>query len=169
MKRNRLMLTLLLVVMLTVAVTSTALAMKRLYKARLTTSAELHEVVGSSATGSANFARRPDGMSFVISVRGLSGPPTVAHVHAPATESQTAPPVITLCGPAPSAVADCAANYDAANDAYRIEGVIGPSLLAQSGITGATFDGYLEDGLAYVNVHTGLNPAGEVRGQLIGQ
>ncbi|MDT8306296.1 MAG: CHRD domain-containing protein, partial [Anaerolineae bacterium] len=157
-------------VVLTLAVTSTALAMKRLYKARLNTANELHDVVGSSATGSAILARRPDGMDFMISVRALSGPPVGAHIHAPATEAQNAGVLLTLCGnPGPAAVAACDSDYDAATDSYRIQGRITSSLLAQWGVTAATLDGYLEDGLAYVNVHTALNPAGEVRGQLIGQ
>jgi hypothetical protein len=50
-----------------------------------------------------------------------------------------------------------------------IEGVISPSLLQAWGITGAQLFGYFDAGLAYVNVHTALNPAGEVRGQIIGQ
>jgi hypothetical protein len=171
MKRNRLVLTLLLVVMLTMAVTSTALAVKRLYKARLSTANELHDVVGSSATGSAVFSRRPDGLDFMISVRSLSGAPSAAHIHAPATEAEAVGALITLCGggPAPAAVAACDTDFDPATNSYRIQGRITSSLLAQRGVTAAELDGYLEDGLAYVNVHTALNPAGEVRGQLIGQ
>lgn len=169
MKRKKAMLTLLLAVVLTLAVTSTAFAIKRLYKARLTTAAEVHEV-DSNATGSAVFARRPDGMDFMINVRRLTGPPLAAHIHAPAPEGVNAPVLLTLCGgPAPAAVAACDTNYDAGTDSYRIEGRITSSLLAQWGVTSATLDGYLEDGLAYVNVHTAAYSSGEVRGQLIGQ
>jgi hypothetical protein len=169
MKRKKMMLTLLLVAVLTVAVTSSALAMKRLYKARLTTAAEVHDV-DSRATGSALLARRPDGMDFMISVRALTGPPLAAHIHAPAPEGVNTPVLITLCGgPPPAAVPACDSDYDAGTDSYRIQGRITSSLFAQSGVTAATLDGYLEDGLAYVNVHTAAYGAGEVRGQLIGQ
>lgn len=168
MKRNRVLLTVLLVVMLTVAATSSALAMKRLYKARLSPASEV-PAVESEATGSAVLSRRPDGLDFMISVRRLDTAPFVAHIHGPAAEGVNASPLITLCGPAPSAVADCAADYDPVNDAYRIQGRITSSLLAQSGVSAATLDGYLEAGLVYVNVHTSEHPGGEVRGQLIGQ
>ena len=170
MKRNRLMVTLLLAVVLTLVVTSTAFAVKRLYKARLSTANELHEVVGSSATGSAIFARRPDGLDFMLVVRGLSGAPTGAHIHAPADATQSAGVVITLCGnPGPGATGSCADGFDAATGTLQIQGQITSSLLAQLGLPAATLDGWLEDGMAYVNVHTALNPAGEARGQIIGQ
>lgn len=170
MKRNRLIMTLLLVVMLTVAVTSTALAAKRLYKARLSTSAELHEVVGSSASGSAIVARRPQGFDFMMFVRGLSGPATAAHIHGPASETETASPILTLCGnPTPGLVATCESVFDPVSGKYQlqIQGSLNSTLLR--GITPGEFDDMLEAGLAYVNVHTTLNPAGETRGQLIGQ
>lgn len=170
MKRNRLMVTLLLAVMLTLAVTSTALAVKRLYKARLSAANELHEVVGSSASGSAVFVRRPDGLEFMLVVRGLSGSPTGAHIHAPATASENAPVAISLCGnPGPSAVGSCDTGYDSGTGTLQLQGQITSSLLAQWGVTAATLDGWLEGDLAYVNVHTALNPAGEARGQIIGQ
>jgi hypothetical protein len=170
MKRNRLIITLLLVVMLTVAVTSTALANKRLYKARLSASAELHEVIDSSASGSAIVARRPQGFDFQMFVRGLSGPATAAHIHGPASETETASPVLTLCGgPAPALFATCDSVFDPATGKYQlqIQGSLSPALLR--GITPAEFDDMLEAGLTYVNVHTSLNPAGETRGQLIRQ
>ncbi len=170
MKRNRLIITLLLVVILTVAVTSTALANKRLYKARLSASAELHEVVGSSASGSAIVARRPEGFDFQMFVRGLSGPATAAHIHGPASETETAGPVLTLCGnPGPALVATCESVLDPATGKYQLQiiGSLSPTLLR--GITPAEFNNMLEDGLTYVNVHTELNPAGETRGQIIGQ
>ena len=130
MKRNRLIITLLLVVMLTVAVTSTALANKRLYKARLSASAELHEVIDSSASGSAIVARRPQGFDFQMFVRGLSGPATAAHIHGPASETETASPVLTLCGgPAPALFATCDSVFDPATGKYQlqIQGSLSPA------------------------------------------
>lgn len=168
MNRKKLMLTLLVAIVLTLVAASTALAAKRVYKAQLNAANELHEVVDSSARGSAVFSRRPDGLDFMLVVRGLSGPPGGAHIHAPADATQNAPVVLTLCGgPAPSAAGDCASAF--ADGTLQIQGRITSSLLAQWGLQAATLDGWLEDGLAYVNVHTALNPAGEARGQIIGQ
>jgi hypothetical protein len=170
MNRKKLMLTLLVAIVLTLVVASTALAAKRVYKAQLSAANELHEVVGSSARGSAVFSRRPDGLDFMLVVRGLSGAPTGAHIHAPADATQTAGVVLTLCGnPAPSAAGSCASGFDESTGELQIQGQITSSLLAQWGLQAATLDGWLEDGLAYVNVHTALNPAGEARGQIIRQ
>lgn len=149
-----------------VALPSSALARKQVYKARLTTDAEVHQVIGSNAAGNAWFYAFPDGMRFTVAVYGISGQATGAHIHAPAAPGSNAPVVLTLCGaPTPAAVTTC--TFDNGN--MFIEGVIGPSLLQAWGLTGAQLFSYFDNGLAYVNVHTALNPMGEVRGQVIGQ
>jgi hypothetical protein len=151
-----------------VALPSSALARKQLFKARLTTGAELHQVVDSNARGNATFVARPEGLQFTVAVYDLSGPPTGVQIHAPADETQGAPVVLSLCGnPAPAAIAVC--TFDASTNSMLIQGMIGGSLLQQWGLTGAQLYGWLNNGMAYVNVHTALNPTGEVRGQIIAQ
>jgi Cu/Zn superoxide dismutase len=144
-----------------------ALANKKVYQARLTTGAELHQVVGSSAVGSATFGTNPNGsLHFVIQVRNLSGAPMGAHIHAPADTTQNAPVLIPLCGnPSPNATG-AACPFDPSTGTMYVEGDITSNLLAQRGVTPAALMGYLDGGLAYVNVHTALNPAGEARGQI---
>ena len=144
------------------------LARKQIFKAVLTTDAELHTVVGSSARGSAALTSAPDGsLNFQVVVRGLSGPAMAAHIHGPADASTNAGVLITLCGnPQPSAAGACVTSADGT---LTIFGNISSSLLAQSGVTGAQFFDYLNSGLLYINVHTALNPAGEARGQLLDQ
>lgn len=159
----------LMVVLLVFALPITALASKRIFIARLTTGAELHEVVGSSASGSMALGTNLDGsMRFMLSVRNLSGAATGAHIHAPANVDENASVVITLCGngPTQAVVAVCATSADGS---LVVSGDFNGSFLNGSGMTGAQFFSALEGGLAYVNVHTALNPAGETRGQLIGQ
>ena len=164
MNRNRKFIYFIILLALVMALPATALARKNVFKARLSTGAELHEVVGSSAQGSAVFGLAPDGMQFMLHVRGLSGPATGAHIHAPATASETAPVIISLCGhPAPAAFAECTTD---ASGTLTIQGHIGSSLMAQWGLGGAQLISYLESGTAYVNVHTSLDPAGEARGQI---
>ncbi|MFZ6018021.1 MAG: CHRD domain-containing protein [Chloroflexota bacterium] len=143
-----------------------AIARKQVFKASLATANELHEVVGSNARGSAVLTSNQDGTYNIgVIVRNLSGPATGVHLHAPADATQNAPVFISLCGaPAPSVVGDC--TYDADGNLY-ITGVIGPAQLMAAGVTGAQFNNYLRNGLIYVNVHTSLNPMGEVRGQLL--
>lgn len=155
------------ILILALALPTSVLANKQIYKARLSTGAELHEVVGSRATGTANLARFPDSVRINMSVRGLSGPPTAAHIHMPATEDETAGVVVTLCGsPAPAVFGACTAT-EQPDGTYLLtlqEGVITGGYV--QGMTGAQFFANLDAGLAYVNVHTALNPAGEARGQI---
>lgn len=151
-----------MLIVATFVLPATVLANKQAFKARLTTDAELHEVVDSSASGNGSFVVAPDGVRFYVAVRNLSGPVTGAHIHGPATESENAPVVATLCGgPAPAAVASCVVDSDGT---LIIEGYVTASLL--QGMTAPAFIDNLNNGLLYVNVHTQLNPAGEVRGQI---
>lgn len=161
-KKNRLFVFFMLIV-LVLALPATALANKRIYKAALSTGAELHTVVGSTARGSAVFGTNQDGsVRFSVSVYNLTGTPTGAHIHAPATTSENAGVVVTLCGSGPgtAVVATCSM----VNGVFIVEGTIRGSHL--NGISGADFFSYLDDGLAYINVHTSLNPVGEARGQI---
>lgn len=155
-----------IVMALVLALPVTALANKKFWTAKLSTGAELHDVVGSRAFGSGAFASAVDGskINFSVTVVNLSGAPSAAHIHGPASTSENAPVMITLCGPAPSALATC--TFDADTNTMSISGTITSQLLFQAGVSAQDFISTLDDGLAYVNVHTALNPAGEVRGQL---
>ena len=156
----------LLVLTILVALPSTALAAKKRWVAQLLPSNEVPPAVGSTAIGQAIIVVRPPGVwTFRVQVDGLSGPPTGGHIHAPADATQNAPVVLSLCGsPGPAAVATC--TYDAVTGRMLIEGTLQPALLQAWGITYAQLTDWLDDGLAYVNVHTAAYPAGEVRGQL---
>ena len=165
MKKSRRFLLLMVISLLLLAIPITALANKQVWKARLTSSAEVgHEVVGSSAAGAAVFATNPDGsLHFIMTVRGLSGDVTGAHIHGPATEAENAPIIISLCGsPGPAAVASCTVT----DGDLLVEGDITSSLLASWGLSGGTLRSWMDSGQTYVNVHTALNPAGEARGQI---
>ena len=165
MKHSKRFILILVFVVLVLALPTTALANKKLWTAKLSFANELHQVVGSSARGSAVFSSSVGGgsMSFGVQVQGLSGPVGGVHIHAPATTEQNAPVILTLCGnPAPAAVASCTVT----DGTLYIQGTIDSSLLLQWGITNRQFIEYLDNGMAYVNVHTALNPAGEARGQI---
>ena len=105
----------LVVLVLLVALPTAAFASKQVWRARLTTGAELHTVVNSSASGSMVIANNPDGSPrFMLTVRNLSGPAMAAHLHGPADETQNNSVVVTLCGggPATPAVAVCTTSSD---------------------------------------------------------
>ncbi|MCC6456181.1 MAG: CHRD domain-containing protein [Caldilineaceae bacterium] len=159
---------LLFVIVLALALPTTVLANKKLYKANISAGNELHEVVGSSARGSGVFNPSPDGtFHFTLQIRNLSGQVTGLHLHAPATTEQTAGVVLTLCGgPAPAVLGSCPP-LDS-NNSLVLSGSFNSSYL-QPGVTGAQMQQWLDDGLVYINAHTALNPAGEARGQLIPQ
>jgi CHRD domain len=79
-------------------------------------------------------------ISWKLTFSHLSGPALAAHIHR-GKAGTAGPVVLTLCGPCTSGKAGTARiSADAAD--------------------------LLERGLAYVNVHTAKNPAGEVRGQV---
>src|ERR1043165_1509531 len=80
----------------------------------------------------------------------LTGPPTAMHIHGPAAPGQNAAPLLDLMP----------FNFQAANPA--LGGVIvGTVLFPTNSVSN------LLAGLTYVNIHTALNPDGEIRGQLI--
>ena len=97
----------------------------------------------TKATGVADVALDTDAktLSWTISYSGLSGPVTMAHFHGPAARGVAAGVVLGLQGPLTSPVTGHAALND---------GQIGD----------------LRAGLWYLNLHTALNPRGEIRGQL---
>lgn len=166
MKNHRRLVFITIFALLLLTLPTTALANKKIYLAKLTTGAELHEVVGSKAWGSFALVTNLDGtLGFQMQVVNLSGAPTGVHLHAPATASENAPVIVTLCGaPAPSAAGACP--FDSSTNSMTLSGKLTSSLMAQWGVTGQQLMQWLDDELVYVNLHTALNPAGEVRGQL---
>lgn len=94
----------------------------------------------SDATGTADITVDTDAgtVAWVVTVDGLTGDPTAAHIHGPAAEDENAPPVV-----------------DMSDAIMEGSGDITDDQLSD-----------LEAGKYYVNVHTEEHPDGEVRGQL---
>jgi hypothetical protein len=160
----RLSLVLLLIVVL-FALPAGVLANKRIYKAAISSA---NEPVQATARGASTIATNIDGsLRFVVNVRNLSGVPAGVHLHGPAAAGETAGVLITLCGagPTPAVIATCPALSP--EGIFYIEGMITPTVLQQSGLTGRALFQYLDAEQVYVNVHTALFPDGEARGQYI--
>ncbi len=163
-KKQRIIFFLLVALLVVALPTTTVLANKQAWKAAISSANEVHTVVDSTARGTGNFGTNPDGsLHFLVSVRGLSGEPSGAHLHAPADSSSNAAIVVTLCGGGPGMSVLGTCTFD--SGVMTIEGdIMGYHL---NGMTAGAFFANLRDGLVYFNVHTALNPAGEARGQLI--
>jgi len=114
------------------------------FKANLDTRQEVPKESGASIRASGSFTATVTGtkMTWKLSFDHLTGPATAAHVHAGA-KGKAGPVIVALCGPCKSPASGTA----------HISASISKSL--QSGNT-------------YVNVHTGKNPGGEIRGQVKG-
>ncbi len=79
-------------------------------------------------------------LAYNISFSGLSSPENAAHIHGPALAGANAGVIFPLPLGSP------------------IAGNVGPLTAAQ--------EGYLRSGRLYVNIHTTINPGGEIRGQI---
>jgi hypothetical protein len=80
-------------------------------------------------------------LTWKLTYTGLTGPATAAHFHGPAAVGENAKPSV----PIPGATSSPAEGSATLTDAQAAD---------------------LEAGKYYVNVHTGANPGGEIRGQV---
>lgn len=126
------------------------------FTANLTGAAERPTPVTTTATGTATFTATTTStgttVTYSVTVTGLSGPATAAHIHGPADANTAASPIVTLV--------------------VSGTGTSGAIISGSFTTTGhATIDiaallALLRNGNAYVNVHTAANPGGEIRGQI---
>ncbi len=94
----------------------------------------------SGATGTADVTIDTDTktVSWKLSYDGLTGDATAVHIHGPAAEGENAAPIVPM----------------------------DPMMDGSGDITEEQI-GTIQDGKAYVNVHTAQYPDGEIRGQLM--
>ncbi len=100
-------------------------------------------------------------ISYMITVRNLTGAPTVAHFHA-APRGQNGPVVANLLG-------DNGQFFTVGRTTFIVGEVDGADVVGPLASGEAPFDNLLGELVArgiYVNIHTEANPAGEVRAQL---
>lgn len=125
-----------------------------------------------STTGNGRFRVQIDEqgqeISYELSYTGLEGTVTQAHIHFGA-RAQTGGISVFLCsnpGNGPAGTQVCPAAPATVSGTITPADIIGPT---GQGITAGQFDELLDAvhaGTAYVNVHSTLYPAGEIRAQL---
>ena len=104
------------------------------------------------ATGTATLTIARGQLRYTITVQGLSGPATAAHIHL-GKVGVSGPPVYTF-----------AINKIA--DGTLAEGSVDLTKDVSKGVSGDSLKVLLNNGNAYVNVHTAAHGAGEIRGQV---
>ncbi|MGH8957505.1 MAG: CHRD domain-containing protein [Acidimicrobiia bacterium] len=98
-------------------------------------------------------------LNYRITVRKLTGPATMAHIHGPGDRHESVGISIWLCGTTggfagPAGTPTCSST----TDGVLVEGSVTVTMEQLA---------MLEDKLGYTNVHTVLHPPGEVRGQVL--
>ncbi|MGI8497783.1 MAG: CHRD domain-containing protein [Gemmatimonadaceae bacterium] len=116
-----------------------------------------------AGTGTAVYTLNATGdtVSYVVTVNGLTGPPSGAHLHFPADTTATAPVRVPLT------ITNLVVTGTIATGKFTASNIVNPT--NPPGITPvnsiAELMALVRSGLVYTNVHTLLNPAGEIRGQ----
>ena len=127
------------------------------FVAQMSPNQEVAHVNAPDAAGQAKFSVEGNVLSYTVTVRGLTGPATQAHIHGPADRGVNAGISIWLCGtaalPGPAGTPTCSST----TDGVLVEGSVAVTTEQLA---------MIDAGLAYANVHTTLHPPGEVRGQL---
>jgi hypothetical protein len=99
-------------------------------------------------------------INMSVFVTGLSGPPVALHIHGFSAVGQQADVIVPLCGPPLST--SCSLPTGNTQGSLNQMGLYQRSFTIPSPML--VFFASL--GSAYINIHTDLNPMGEVRGQL---
>jgi hypothetical protein len=125
------------------------------FAAPLSHAQEVGVVNAPGAGGYAEFWLDGSTLNYRITVRHLTGPASMAHIHGPGDRHENASISIWLCGTVgPSGTPTCST----ATDGVLVEGSVAVTMdqLAM-----------IEAKMGYANVHTVMHPLGEVRGQVL--
>jgi plastocyanin len=115
--------------------------------ATLSPASESPAITNSSASAAASFSLEGDNLLFSIAYSNLTGAATGVHIHGSATNGQNAGIIIHL-------------------EEFSVGPLSTNGTVAGSVVVTAQQKDWLLSGLTYVNFHTPLNKAGEIRGQI---
>jgi hypothetical protein len=117
------------------------------FSADLTGAAEKPNAISTPGSGFVECSLAGNVLSFVLTYRGMTSSITAAHIHGPSASTNTAGILFDL------------SPYH--RGAYSTQGVFNGSVALTPAEIGALINGDL-----YMNLHTAVNPSGEIRGQL---
>jgi Cu/Zn superoxide dismutase len=109
--------------------------------------------VDGNAGGRATLTYEGHMVHYLINVSDLSGPATMAHIHV-GKLGMAGPPVYTF-------------EISKVGSGKLAEGDIDLSKAASKTVSGDSLKVLLNNGAAYINVHTAAHPGGEIRGQIV--
>jgi hypothetical protein len=131
------------------------------------------EVPSVSTSASGTFEARVNGgaVDYTLAYSGMQAPVTMAHIHF-AQRSVNGSILVWLCGtaanPGPAGTPTCPETGGTVGGTFTSANVLAASIATQqfpAGDLEALIDAMLA-GAAYVNVHSGASPGGEIRGQV---
>jgi hypothetical protein len=136
--------------------TSSAFAQDQKFTAKLSGQEEVPPT-NSQATGMAEFTVTGDSVEYTVNASGMQGV-TAGHIHS-GKQGENGPVVVTLF------------KNDTPTNEVSETGSITPDKLEgpMAGKQLTDLASAMNNGNTYVNVHTELNPNGEIRGQIMGQ
>ncbi len=111
----------------------------------------------SAANGAAIFTRSGNTVSFTVAFQGIASNPTGLHIHAPANASQATGIAVDLLKTTQMGPSGVLTGTFTTSDIRSVAGQ--PAVSLDSLMT------LIRTGNAYVNVHSSVYPAGEIRGQ----
>ena len=129
------------------------------YTATLSGANERPTPVTTSATGRATITVTGQQAQYEVTFSGLSGAPTGAHIHGPASSAVAAPVLV------PFSTAGVTTNGGTLTGTFTAANILAPSG-QPAPISFDSLVTLMRTGNAYVNVHTAANAPGEIRGQL---
>jgi hypothetical protein len=104
-----------------------------------------------AGTGTATIVKNGASYTYTITYTGMSGPLTGAHIHGPASATTNATVIVPFSVTGAGASGTLTGTFTSTNTAT---------------ISNDSLDVLMRTGGAYVNLHTGANVGGEIRGQL---
>ena len=104
-----------------------------------------------AGTGTATIVKNGASYTYTITYTGMSGPLTGAHIHGPASATTNATVIVPFSVTGAGASGTLTGTFTSTNT---------PT------ISNDSLDVLMRTGGAYVNLHTGANVGGEIRGQL---